>query len=98
MTAGVDYIWDTRDLRGTHPDTYMYLVRGSTIIAKNDDYIGLASLIAYRPSVTGNYYLIIRAYGSYSPGTCDVYESVGGGAATKIDNDVKFGGHPVSAQ
>lgn len=97
LNAGVPYIWQTRDLRGSIPDTYMYLIRGNTIVAKNDDWDGLASLIAYTPSVTGSYYLIIRAYNKYRSGTCDVYQSVGGGSPTRIANDVKFGGYPVSA-
>lgn len=100
LNAGVQYIWETRDLRAPifHScDTYMYLVRGNTIVAKNDDYNGLASLIAYVPTVSGTYYLIIRAYSKYTSGTCDVYKSVGGGSPSRIDNDVKFGGYPVSA-
>jgi len=97
LNSGVQYIWETRDLRGTYPDTYMYLVRGNTIIASNDDYNGRASLIAYVPSVTGDYRLIIRGFSKYSLGTCDVYQSVGGGSPTKIDNDVIFGGYPVYA-
>ena len=98
MTAGVTYIWETRDLSGgSRPDTYMYLTRGESIVAKNDDFNGRASLIAYVPSVSGTYYLIIRAYSWYKRGFCDVYESVGGGGAIKIDNDVLFTGWPVSA-
>lgn len=96
LQAGTQYIWDTRDLRGNNPDTYMYLVRQNTIVAGNDDYNGLASLIAYTPSVTAYYMLIIRAYGKWSSGTCDVYQSVGGGTPTRIENNVKFGGYPVS--
>jgi len=100
LTAGVQYVWETRDLRAPishHCDTYMYLVRGNTIVAKNDDYNGLASLIAYVPTVSGVYSLIIRAYSKYTSGTCDVYQSVGGGSPSRIDNDVNFGGYTVSA-
>jgi hypothetical protein len=101
LTAGQQYVWETRDLRSgifqASPDPYMYLVRGNTIVAKNNDHIGKASLIAYVPTVSGAYYLIIRAYSKYSPGTCDVYQTTGAGEATRIANDVKFGGYPVDA-
>lgn len=101
LAAGTQYIWETRNLRSRIPwknaDTYMYLVKDTTIVAKNDDFNGLASLIAYVPSASGTYYLIIRAYSKYSLGECDVYQSVGGGSAQKIDDDVKFGGYPISA-
>lgn len=99
LTAGVQYIFETRDLRAPWfqtPDTYMYLVRGNTIVARNDDYNGYASLIAYSPTVSGYYLLLIRAYSKYNGGTCDVYQSTGGRLA-KIDNDVVFGGYPVAA-
>jgi hypothetical protein len=101
LTAGQQYIWETRDLQAppSHTaDTYMYLVRDSTIVAKNNDYNGLASLIAYVPTVSGTYYLIIRAYDKYRFGTCDVYQSVGGGSPSRIANDVRFGGYPVRAR
>lgn len=99
LTQGQQYIFETRDLRGTRPDTYMYLIRNSdnTIVRRNDDYNGLASLLAYQPRVSGGYYLIIRGYARYSAGTCDVYQSTGGGAPTRIDNNVRFGGWPVSS-
>lgn len=100
LNAGVQYIWETRDLRAplfSSCDTYMYLVRGNTIVAKNNNYNGRASLIAYVPTVSGAYYLIIRAYSKYTSGTCDVYQTVGGGSPSRIDNDVRFGGYPVSA-
>ena len=100
LTAGVQYIWETRDLKagpGWSPDPYMYLTRGESIVAKNDDFKGRASLIAYVPSVSGSYYLIIRAHSYPASGTCDVYESVGGGVANRIDNDVWFSGSLVSA-
>jgi len=97
LTAGVQYVFETRDLRGSHPDTYMYLVRDNTIVAKNDDYNGYASLIAYVPSRTDNYCLIIRAFGKNSSGTCDVYQAVGSGSPTRIANNVKFGGYPFDA-
>lgn len=101
LIAGVQYIWETRDLRSSFPfpsDTYMYLVRGNTIVAKNNNYNGWASLIAYVPTVSGTYYLIIRAYSKYTCGTCDVYQSVGGSSPSRIDDDVRFGGNPVRAR
>jgi hypothetical protein len=100
LSAGTQYIFETRDLRAGWfftPDTYMYLVRGNTIVARNDDHYGLASLIAYQPSVSGSYLLVIRAYSKYNAGTCDVYQTTGGGSPQKIDNDVRFGGYPISA-
>lgn len=100
LSAGTQYIFETRNLR--EPiyytcDTYMYLVRGNTIVAKNDDYNGLASLIAYVPTVSGNYLLVIRAYSKYTGGKCDVYQSTAGSGPVPIDSNVKFGGYPVSA-
>ena len=95
LSAGTQYVFETRDLNGS--DTYMYLVRGNTIITRNDDYRGLASLIAYQPTVSGNYNLVIRSYSRYSRGTCDVYMSTGGGAPVKINNNSRFGGHPLYA-
>lgn len=99
LNAGVQYIWETRDLQGAHPDTYMYVVRTSDnhIVAKNDDYNGLASLIAHVPATSGSHLLLIRAYSKYSAGTCDLYESIEGGSPQRIENNVKFGGTPVSA-
>jgi hypothetical protein len=104
LNSGSQYVFETRDLDdntwnfGNTADTYMYLVRGDNIVAKNDDHNGLASLIAYRPTVSGHYYLFIRAYSKYSNGTCDVYQTTDNGSQQKLDNNVKFGGYPISAR
>ena len=99
LSAGTQYVFDTRDLRGWYrPDTYMYLVRDNSIVAKNDDYNGYASLIAYQPSISGYYWLIIRAYSKNRIGTCDVYMKTGGGAPSRIANNAHFGGYPLDAR
>lgn len=84
LEEGHIYHFETRNLtklstsQSLDPDPVMYLVQSSSneIVARNDDYIGLASTIIYSPSVTGGYLLIIRAYATETPGYCDLYKGV----------------------
>jgi hypothetical protein len=76
----------------------MYLVRGNTIVAYNDDYADLASEIIYTATESGSYRLVIRAYTTSTPGYCDLYLGINGAAPTQVDHDLFFGGTYVNAR
>jgi hypothetical protein len=101
LQAGTTYHFQTRNLQpltSANPDPVMYLVRGSDIVAVNDDYTGLASEIVYTPTVGGNHWLVIHAYSTATPGLCDVYRGVGGAAPLLLDSQVMFGGTHVKVR
>jgi len=104
LDAGRLYHFETRNLRKIYslfqanPDPVMYLVRGNEIVARNDDYSGLASSIIYSPTISGSYLLMIRAYRTMTMGKCDLYRGVDGAAPTRIHQDLTFGGHRVKAR
>jgi hypothetical protein len=90
------------------PDTYLYLCGGAytaaaqfmaslSIVAKNNDYSGRASLIAYSPAVTTWYTLVIRAFFYWGKGTCDLYQTTDGGPPTRVVTSAPFGGYPIAA-
>jgi hypothetical protein len=99
LTAGTAYHFQTNNLRDVfiaqsqRADPVMYIVdQNRTIVAFNDDYSGLASEIFYTPSVTGVYFLIIRAFDTDRPGYCDLYRGVGGAPLSLVERDVYFWG------
>lgn len=103
LSAGRIYHFETRNLRKrdtyqSNPDPVMYLVRGNQIAARNDDYNGLASAIIFRPTVSGYYLLLIRAYRTGTPGKCDLYRGIDGASPSRIATDIPFGGHRVSTR
>lgn len=100
LNAGRIYHYETRNLRKrdtyqSNPDPVMYLVRNNIIAARNDDYNGLASAIIFRPTVSGNYLLLIRAYRTGTPGKCDLYRGIDGASPSRIATDILFGGCKV---
>ncbi len=81
LTAGGPVTFDTRNLTGESADTVMHVLyydqtNGWSQVAFNDDYGGsLRSLVTFTPSVTGYYYVWVRAYDGWSWGNADVYEN-----------------------
>lgn len=65
LTAGLDYEFSAFDLC-LLCDTTMYLfdTDGTTLISFNDDWVGWDSTIQFTPTVTGTYYLRVRARSS----------------------------------
>lgn len=104
LTAGTIYRFETANLnnvwwfQSAAADPVMYLVNSNQdIVAFNDDAIGLASQILYTPTQTGNYTLIIRAYSTKTPGTCDLYQAIGETRPVLIERGVYFNGTRVDA-
>jgi hypothetical protein len=99
LSAGTAYHFQTRNLQDLYifqsapADPVMYIVdQNLDIVARNDDYTGLASEIFYTPSVTGQYTLIIRAFNTKRPGYCDLYRGVSGAPPVLVEAHVKFFG------
>jgi hypothetical protein len=99
LSADTAYHFQTRNLRDLYflqsapADPVMYIVdENQDIVARNDDYTGLASDIFYTPEDTGTYTVIIRAYNSKKPGYCDLYRGVNGAPPVERERDVKFFG------
>ena len=95
LQSGTTYHFQTRNLRplrSGNADPVMYLVLGHDIVAFNDDYVGLASEIIYRPTVTDTYKLVIRAYTTSTPGVCDLYQGVNGAPPSLLESNVTFAG------
>jgi hypothetical protein len=93
FTAGHTYIVETRDLKKRHwwqsanADTVLYILDGDNIVARNDDWGGLRSLVTFTPSVTKSYLVIVRSYRTATLGYFDLYIDNG-----RVANDRKFGG------
>lgn len=62
LTADVTYEFSANQLCSTC-DVYLYLYDATnTELDSNDDYVGYDSRILYTPTITGTYYLEVRAY------------------------------------
>jgi hypothetical protein len=75
LSAGRTYSIVTSDL-GPLADTHLYLYAadGNSLIASNDDYGGsLASRVAFSPSESGTYYLLVTHWNSGAGGCANSY-------------------------
>ena len=105
LARGVSYNFQTRNLRDVFwfqsapADPVMYLVKPNSneIVARNDDYNGLASEIFYTADSSQTYTLVIRARTTATPGYCDIFGRVAGGSFLRVDRDALFFGvrHPA---
>jgi hypothetical protein len=76
-----------------HPDPVMMLVSPTgTIVAFNDDFVGLDSDILFTPTTTGTFRLIVHSFSTPSSGFRNVLFSVGGAAPTTLGAARRFGG------
>lgn len=93
LTAGHTYVIETRDLarrswfQSAGPDTVLYVLDGNNIVARNDDWENLRSLVTFTPSTTKSYWVIVRSYNTATIGYFDLYID-----NARISNDAKFGG------
>jgi hypothetical protein len=106
LARGVSYNFQTRNLRDVFwfqsapADPVMYLVKPNSheIVARNDDYNGLASEIFYTADSSQTYTLVIRARTTATPGYCDIFGRIAGGSFLRVDQDALFFGVRHSAQ
>jgi hypothetical protein len=91
--AGRTYVVETRDLKSRvfwqspGPDTVLYIVDGNSIVARNDDWNGTPSLVAFTPSVSKYYLVLVRSYSTATIGYFDLYVDNG-----LVVDDSPFGG------
>jgi hypothetical protein len=98
LTAGsVNHFFTTGTfgwfLQQASPDPVIALVSSSgTVVAFNDDFIGLDSDIIFTPATTGTFRLIVHSFSTPAAGFTNVMLSVNGAAPTPLGAATKFAG------